>query len=330
MRFSHVLLAFTFSAVMVQTGCASQDKDASQDKELTLMSFNMWGAGANDQKSIDETVAAIKASGADIIGAQETVPEPEVCTADVCAAEDKSRAEEIAKALGFNYHEFKHNTDNHWADAVFSRYPIGSETPNGVGVEIDVDGRKVVAYSMNLDDAPYQPYQLLEIEYGDAPYLKTADEAIESAQATRGKALELLVADIKSESDADAQFVMGDFNEPSHRDWTQRAVDAGHQPLVVEYPTVKAVEAEGFVDTFRAAFPDEVAKPGITWTPTSEPTDPEDHHDRIDFILAKARDLTVESAGVVGEKEPEADLVVTPWPSDHRAVMAVVTFQPTS
>ncbi len=320
MKFRRMLLALTFLAVTSVAACASEDK------ELTLLSFNMWGAGANAQKSIDETVAVIKASGADIIGAQETVPEPEICTADVCAAEDNSRAKDVAAALGYNFHEFKHNTDNHWADVVFSRYPIGSETPNGVGVEIDVDGRKVVAYSMNLDDAPYQPYQLLSIEYGDQPNLKTAEEAIESAKATRGRALELLIADIKSESDADAQFVMGDFNEPSHRDWSARAVEAGLQPLVVEYPTVKAVEAEGFIDTFRAAFPDEVAKPGFTWTPTSEPTDPDDHHDRIDFILAESKNMKVTSAGVVGEKAPEADLVVTPWPSDHRAVMAVVTF----
>jgi hypothetical protein len=32
------------------------------------------------------------------------------------------------------------------------------------------------------------------------------------------------------------------------------------------------------------------------------------------------------SAGIVGEKAPEADLVVTPWPSDHRASMAVISF----
>src|SRR5262249_45947506 len=121
-------------------------------EELTLMSFNMWGAGANAQKPIDGTVAAMEAKGADIIGAEETVAEPDPCTADVCPASDNSRAAEIAKALGYYYHEFKHNTDNHWADAVFSKYPIGKETPNGVGVEIDVNGRKVVAYSMNLDD----------------------------------------------------------------------------------------------------------------------------------------------------------------------------------
>jgi hypothetical protein len=27
----------------------------------------------------------------------------------------------------------------------------------------------------------------------------------------------------------------------------------------------------------------------------------------------------------VGEAEPAADIVVTPWPSDHRAVMATIT-----
>jgi len=314
-------LMLSFTAVALLAGSAP-----AMAEELTLMSFNMWGAGANAQKPIDETVAAMKATGADIIGAQETVPEPDPCTADVCPASDNSRAEAIAKALGYYYHEFKHNTDNHWADAIFSRYPIGKETPNGVGVEIDVNGRKVVAYSMNLDDSPYQPYQLLNIEYGAAPFLKTAAEAVDSAKQTRGKALELLLADIAAESDAAAQFVMGDFNEPSHWDWTSGAVAAKRQPMVVEWPTTKGVEDAGFIDTFRTAFPDEVAKPGITWTPTSEPTDPEDHHDRIDFILAKAKGLSVTSAGIVGEKAPEADLVVTPWPSDHRATMAKVSF----
>lgn len=319
MTLRHILLAATI--LVSGPGFAH-----AAEQKLTLLSMNMWGAGANAQKTIDETVAVIKASGADIIGAQETVPEPDPCTADVCPADDRSRAKEVAAALGYFYHEFKHNTDNHWADAVFSKYPFGKETPNGVGVEIDVNGRKVVAYSMNLDDAPYQPYQLLNIEYGSFPFLKTAEEAVKSASETRGKALELLLADIRSAADAEAQFVMGDFNEPSHWDWTEKTKAAGRHPAVVDWPTTKGVEAEGFVDTFRSAFPDEVAKPGITWTPTTEPTDKEDHHDRIDFILARAKNLKVISAGIVGEKAPEADLVVTPWPSDHRATMAVVEF----
>ncbi|MFT3988235.1 endonuclease/exonuclease/phosphatase family protein [Aestuariivirga sp.] len=299
---------------------------AADPQSLTLLSMNMWGAGANAQKPIDETVAVFKAVNADIIAVQETVPEPDPCTAEVCQATENSRLKDLADALGYHYHEFKHNTDNHWADGVLSKYPFGQETPNGVGVEIDVNGRKIVVYSMNLDDAPYQPYQLLNIEYDKSPFIKTAAEAEEWASKTRGKALELLVADIKAEEAADAQFVMGDFNEPSHWDWTENAVKAGHQPLAVNWPTTRGVEAQGFVDTFRTAFPDEVAKPGMTWTPTTSPDDKEDHHDRIDFILAKSKELKVISAGIVGEKAPEADLVVTPWPSDHRATMAKVAF----
>jgi exodeoxyribonuclease III len=43
-------------------------------------------------------------------------------------------------------------------------------------------------------------------------------------------------------------------------------------------------------------------------------------------VFARGKSLTVSSAGVVGEKSPEADIVVTPWPSDHRAVTAQVSF----
>jgi exodeoxyribonuclease-3 len=51
-----------------------------------------------------------------------------------------------------------------------------------------------------------------------------------------------------------------------------------------------------------------------------------DHHDRIDFVLARGDELEVESASIVGEKKPEADVVVRPWPSDHRAVAATVRY----
>jgi exodeoxyribonuclease III len=120
--------------------------------------------------------------------------------------------------------------------------------------------------------------------------------------------------------------VFGDFNEPSGRDWTPAAVKAGNQPLAVDWPTTRALEDEGFVDAFRAANPDPVAKPAFTWTPTSKPTVDWDHHDRIDFVLARADGLEVESAAIVGEKRPEADVVVRPWPSDHRAVAATVRY----
>ena len=309
------------AALLVAAGAT-----AAQATDLTVMSFNVWGGGANEQKPVDETVAVIKAVNPDIIGIQETRLESDPCTADVCPAVGDSVAPKLAAALGYHYYDQTKQNDALWANAILSRYPIGKATPNDTGVEIMVDGRKVQVFNIHLDDSPYQPYQLLDIEYGDAPFLKTADEAVKAAEATRGAALKLLFDDMAAAGEADAAFVFGDFNEPSHRDWTESAVKAGMQPLVVPFPTVKAIEDKGFVDTFRAIYPDAGAKPGMTWTPTSEPTAKDDHHDRIDFALARAKDLQVISAGIVGEKAPEADIVVTPWPSDHRATMAKVKF----
>lgn len=299
---------------------------AAQATDLTVMSFNIWGGGANEKKPVDETVAVIKAVNPDIIGIQETRLESDPCTADVCPPAGESVAARLAAALGYHHYDQTKQNDALWANAILSRYPIGKATPNDTGVEIDVDGRKVQAFNIHLDDSPYQPYQLLGIEYGDAPFLKTAEEAVKAAAATRGSGLKLLFDDMDAAGPADAAFVFGDFNEPSHRDWTESAVKAGFQPMVVPFPTVKAIEDRGFVDTFRAVFPDAGAKPGMTWTPTSEPTAKDDHHDRIDFALARAKDLQVLAAGIVGEKAPEADIVVTPWPSDHRATMAKVRF----
>ncbi|MEZ4869068.1 MAG: esterase-like activity of phytase family protein [Caldilineaceae bacterium] len=313
-----VALALTLENVPTPSGALATP--------LTVMTFNIWGGGANEDKPVDETVAAIRAAGADIIGVQETRLESDPCTAESCPATGDSVVKAIADALGFYYYDQTQENAALWANAIISRYPIGEATPNDLGVPIDVNGRTVYAFNIHLTDFPYQPYQLLNIEYGDAPFLATAEEAVAAAQAARGPALELLKADLAAADGADAAFIFGDFNEPSHWDWTEAAVQAGLQPLVVAWPTTLAIENQGFVDAFRTANPDVVAKPAFTWTPTSDPSDPEDHHDRIDFVFARGAGLVVEEAQVVGEKSPEADIIVTPWPSDHRAIVAKVRF----
>lgn len=300
---------------------------ADPTTELTVMSFNIWGGGANDEKDVSETAAAIRAAGADIIGVQETKPEPDVCDADDCVPTGPSVAKELAKALGFHYYDQSKTNPALWANAIISRYPIGQATANDLGAEIDVNGRKVYAFNIHLTDYPYQPYQLLNIEYGPAPFLKTADEAVAAATKARGPALDLLMKDLKQADGADAVFLFGDFNEPSHRDWTEAAVKAGHQPMAVKFPSALRIEKEaGMTDLLRAVHPDEVAKPAFTWTPTSEPTAKDDHHDRIDYVLGRSAKLKTLSVSIVGEKKPEADIVVTPWPADHRAVVAKVQF----
>ena len=299
---------------------------AHAETTLRVMSFNAWGGGANEGKGVEETVAAIRAAGADIVGLQETRVEPDPCTATDCIATGPSVAPAIAAALGWYHYDQTQQNGALWANAILSRFPIGPATPNDLGVPIDVNGTTVWLFNIHHDDEPYQPYQLLGIEYGPAPFITTEAEAIRFADETRGPAMDLLAEDMKAAEGAAAIFVTGDFNEPSGLDWTAAAVNAGQQPVAVNWPTTRRLTDAGFIDAYRAVFPDPVAKPAFTWSPQSDEGATDDHPDRIDFVLAKGNGLTVTDAAIVGEDGPRSDIVVMPWPSDHRAVVAGVRF----
>jgi len=309
--------------VLILSLCLSAPAPAGQ--RLKLMTFNMWGAGANQGLPIDQTLAVLRAVDADIIGLQETRAEVEGCSAEWCPAAGADRGADLAEALGYFHHTQTQDNAATWANTILSRFPILQAMPHDLGVVIDVEGRRVHAFNIHATDYPHQPYQLLGIPYGDAPFLHTPEEAVESARAARAEALALLTADIAAEPGAELEVVFGDFNEPSHRDWTARAAAAGTHPMAVAFPFTRALETQGFIDALRAVHPDEVAKPAFTWTPTTDPNDPLDHHDRIDYVFVRGAGVHTESAAIVGEKSPEADIVVAPWPSDHRAVVVTIS-----
>ncbi len=60
-------------------------------------------------------------------------------------------------------------------------------------------------------------------------------------------------------------------------------------------------------------------------TPPTKESEPSDHHDRIDFIFFEGSGVKIEHIEIVGEDREHADIVVTPYPSDHRAVVATFT-----
>ena len=289
---------------------------------LRVLSFNIYGGGANDGKDIAETVAAIQAANPDVIGMQETRVETDPCTADNCPAAGPSRAKDIAAALGFFYYDQTQVNGALWANAILSRYPIGAASKNDLGVPLDVKGKTVWIFNIHHDDSPYQPYQLLSIEYGAAPFIKTEAEAVKFANDTRGAAMDLLFADMEQAKTAAAVFVTGDFNEPGYLDWTKATL--GTHPIAVEWPTTKRLADAGFIDTYRAIYPDPLAKPAYTWTPRYDEAAQDDHPDRIDFVFAKG--AKVIEAAILGEDGPRSDIRVMPWPSDHRASLAVVSF----
>lgn len=277
------------------------------------MTFNIWVGGESGKQPLSQTAEVIRAARADIVGLQETHG----------SARDGRRNDagvELAKQLGWHYY------NQGGSPGVLSRFPIVTNTPGKHGVAIRLPGdRDVYFFNIHFNHAPYQPYQLLNIPYANAPFIKTAAEAVNEARKARGGEVTRLLADMRDAlASGQPVFLTGDFNEPSHQDWTERAALAGKCPLPVPYPSTLAVANAGLRDAFRAVHPDEVTHPGWTWTPITQPTDLKDRHDRIDFVFFAGKGVSVKRGEVVGESREFADIVVTPYPSDHRAVVATV------
>jgi endonuclease/exonuclease/phosphatase family metal-dependent hydrolase len=136
-----------------------------------------------------------------------------------------------------------------------------------------------------------------------------------------------------------AIFLVGDFNEPSHLDWTDYYAKNGPDRWVdnptgiplrlpVRWPGSVLLENIGMVDSFRQFHTDEVKKPGNTWTPSYPERTPgrrpyrDQVLDRIDRIYHHGNNVKVVSAQVVGEKGDTSEIEIKgKWPSDHRAVV---------
>jgi endonuclease/exonuclease/phosphatase family metal-dependent hydrolase len=314
MRANQAMKRFAIVTFCAFAVCVSSSRQASS-AELRVMSFNIWVGGDAGKQPLSQTMEVIRAAKADVVGLQETGG-----YAKEKGARGPDNGRKLAEMLGWHYFDQGERT------GILSRFPIVTNTPRKWGVTIRLaPGRDVRMFNAHLAHAPYQPYQLAGIPYANGRFIKTAGEAVEEARKARGAQVERLLSELKPAlADSTPVFLTGDFNEPSHLDWTPRAAAAGQCPVAVEYPSTLAVTRAGMRDAYRAAHPDEVTHRGWTWTPTTSPDDPKDRHDRIDLVFFAGANVTVKRCEIVGESAKSADIVVQPYPSDHRAVVATV------
>ncbi|MEN8716393.1 MAG: endonuclease/exonuclease/phosphatase family protein [Verrucomicrobiales bacterium] len=291
----------------------------AEETSVRVMSYNIYRGGTFRGQPLAQTAKAIQEAKADIVGVQET------------RSPNGVNAEKLAQLLGWNHHVNPRNR------VIVTRYEIVEEMRDGIKVKLP-SGHHAYIFNLHLPSNPYQPYQLLSIQpkwhkHWDTPFIKTEAEAIAAAKEARGGEIAALLKQIRSLPDQDAPvFVVGDFNEPSHLDWTEKAAESGRHPIKVAYPNSLAMSQAGFTDSYRSIYPDEMKKPGFTWSPAYQVDDPTTHHDRIDFVYFKGKGVEVIDTKIVGESKENADIVVSPYPSDHRAVVATFTLatQPNS
>ena len=306
----HNFSALGVLAVIIVLGLICPVNAETQKENIRVMSYNIHRGGVVMLKQpLSQTAKAIQLAKADIVGIQET------------RSPKGDKLEEFAKLLGWNHDMGKGSN-------VLTRYEIVDSLYKGVKVKLD-SGRPAYVFNVHLSSHPYQPYQLLEIRprwhkhTNDITFIKTEAEAIEWAKKARGAEIAKVLRQIKSLPDKQAPiFVVGDFNEPSHLDWTEAAVKAGRHPIKVTYPTSTEMAKAGFADAYRTIYPDEMKKPGYTWSSFYKFDDPTTHHDRIDFVYYKGKGIKLNEVKIVGENRKDADIVISPYPSDHRALVA--------
>ena len=309
-----ILHTMTVTGMLLAAGASfvtplqAQAEESSEESSVRVMSYNVYRGGTSRGQPLSQTAKVIQEAQADVVGLQENQ-----------TRQDPENTEKLAQLLGWNRY-----------GNILTRYEIVEEKRDGIKVKLP-SGQEAYIFNLHLSSNPYQPYQLMGIRpkfkgHRDTPFIKTEAAAIEGAKKARGGDIARLFRVIRSVSDKKAPiFVVGDFNEPSHLDWTEAAAQSGRHPMKVEFPSSKAFAKAGFGDAYRTVYPDEMKKPGFTWSPLTKSDNPKDHHDRIDFVYFKGKGVKVTAAQIIGENKENADIVVAPYPSDHRAVVATFT-----
>ncbi|MFO0979174.1 MAG: endonuclease/exonuclease/phosphatase family protein [Planctomycetaceae bacterium] len=315
---------------------------AEDVRTIRVMTFNIL-QGGNDAGNvgfgnmkfggsrIDEIAEVIKVAGADIVGVQEDCDD------------DRLRV-----ALGNDWHR---------KGSIYSRFPLSDATVKPYLTVVRV--QLTEAHFVNVVNCHWLPPangygpDVVQAELrkgGPIDAVKLAELAVSRCRVADGprgynRTLDLL----KPFVDAGTTVLLtGDFNEPSHLDWTAADAEKGTDRWVrnptavplrfaIEWPGSKALENLGMIDSYRSIHTNEVAKRGITWTPSYEPGTPgrrpydDQCLDRIDRIYHFGSSCHPVAAEVVGENEKDADIVPKClWPSDHRAVVVEYSIKMTN
>lgn len=269
---------------------------ANGDKMLGVLQWNIWHAGRHlGETGPDRVAELIKACRAEIVTMQEGYGSQEY----------------IANRLGMNCQTCASNANL----ALLSLYPVEkietSRTFNSnPGIVTLPDGHKVLVNDLWLMYAWKHCYTENPIDQGQ----NVEDWIAEDKELGEKDLRHILENDTKPYiGNIDDIILSGDFNSCSHLDWTDPSLHYGYGP--VGFPISRLALAEGFIDCFREANPDERLRPEGTWAVIYGHL----QNCRIDFTYHKGSSLRTVSSKII-RTAPQIDDV---WPSDHAAVFTI-------
>jgi len=217
--------------------------------------------------------------------------------ADIIGLQEAANLVGIANSLGFYYDE---------GTSTLSRYPITAVQGLGYGQAVTItlpSGQDVYVFNCHLPAYPYGPYRLPDVQ-----------AALQAELQAQWPALNpILLNMISYIATGKPCFLTGDFNVASHLDYAS-----------VPWKCSQECANAGLTDSYRSVHPNNRTypppfaydEPGITWTPKPS-QEPYDVYDRIDFVYSSGNNIRC-----IFSEELDSRNSVSPWPSDHRAVVS--------
>lgn len=337
---------FPVLAALLMGSCFEAD---CRDKEIKVLQWNIWQEGTMVEGGYDAIVDEIVRL------------KPDFVTFSEVRNYDGSRfCDRIVTSLaerGEEYHSF-YSYDS----GLLSRYPIRDSATvfpeNGDHGSIyklvaGTDGNEFAIYTAHLDYLNDAYYNVRGYDGSTWQEIEVPDSVLEvlevNDRSLRDDAIREFLKEAEQDLDKGRIVILGgDFNEPSHLDWTRETKDMfDHNGLIVPWTVTLLLDNAGFIDCYREMYPDVVDFPGftfpsdnelveirrLTWAPKS------DERERIDYVFYYPdRRIRLKDAVIFGPegciarservKEESRDKFITPsgvWPTDHKGLL--VTFE---
>lgn len=313
-----------------------KENNSNEKIKLKVMSWNIWGKLNLEPKyTIDgktartRVIEIIKDSDADIIGMIETY----------------GSASEIASALNYYYYTPSPSANL----TIFSKYPLEK-----MGVVKGLSAFSFISATVKLPNNKKVRFYNIWLTSGGRHIVEIKNKKISDSDFNKGdenryKHLQQLLKnqDFKTDlakKDSIPLIVAGDFNCVSHLDYTSETKSKGlNYNRVLPNKTSKAMELNGFIDTYRISNPIITKETlGYTWTtvgqgyiyksgegfvPITGPNPQPEYRDpyaRIDFIYCTGENIKTIASKTIKHHASNKERSFPEFPSDHAAVLSTL------
>jgi len=320
--------------------------------EFTVLQWNIWQEGTKVAGGYDAIVDEIVRLKPDFVTFSEVRNYNNTRFSDRIVQSLKDRGETY-----YSFYSYDSGLlSRHAITDSLTIFPEKNDHGSIYKMTSSINGHKIAVYTAHLDylnDAYYNVRGYDGSTWKEIPIPQTVREVLEVNDASlRDDAIRDFITAARHDIDEGTIVILGgDFNEPSHLDWTRETKDLyDHNGLIIPWTVPLLLDNSGFIDAYRSLYPDVVACPGftfpadnplvkvenLTWTPKS------DERERIDYIFYHPHPaLQLKSAVIFGPKgsiarsrrvtENTRDNFLLPqgvWPTDHKALLATFRLTP--